>query len=423
LTDFYTKDINGLSGGIDIAHTQNLFDDLGAFVKSPNGLETVARRDVSLLAIVRPTDDSTALAQANVYYTHLERNYSDPGSEYATLHISDDHYAELSGIRIQQSFHTAFHVTELGLQTERSQYASNGFSDSTQQSSMFNRAKRTISSVFATSARHPLEFAGIDLSARYDHYGNQPATSFGVGLQLYPLFGVELLGEAGVSFRFPTFQESSWADSTIQRPAPIQKEKHTLYRTGVRLYFGDHGGLSVTGFDRSVDDAIVFQPSRTSFENPAVRILNVPHVHTRGIAGDLHLRYGPFALEGTILYTHYLEADTMKLLVPDFVMSGELTYRNKFFNDALDAKFGVRSRFMNGQRGMTLNPRLMLYTENTDYNIGQWTRLDLFAILKIGDAYLTLSYENLLNADYLITPIYPMPNRTLRFGVNWVFID
>jgi hypothetical protein len=78
---------------------------------------------------------------------------------------------------------------------------------------------------------------------------------------------------------------------------------------------------------------------------------------------------------------------------------------------------------MNNQRGMTFNSRLMLYTEATDYTIGQWTRLDAFVILRIGDAYLTLSYENLLDANYLITPIYPMPARTLRFGVNWVFID
>jgi hypothetical protein len=78
---------------------------------------------------------------------------------------------------------------------------------------------------------------------------------------------------------------------------------------------------------------------------------------------------------------------------------------------------------MNAQHGMTINPQLMLYRENSDTTVSSWTRLDLFAILKIGDAYITLSYENLLNANYFITPVYPMPDRTFRFGINWVFLD
>jgi hypothetical protein len=66
---------------------------------------------------------------------------------------------------------------------------------------------------------------------------------------------------------------------------------------------------------------------------------------------------------------------------------------------------------------------MMLYEENTETNVGMWTRLDAFAILKVGNAYITLSYENLLDANYTITPVYPMPDRSFRLGVNWVFID
>ncbi len=105
------------------------------------------------------------------------------------------------------------------------------------------------------------------------------------------------------------------------------------------------------------------------------------------------------------------------------MMSGELSYRNKFFNNALDVKFGVRSHFMSAQRGMTFNPQLTLYREATDTTVNSWHRIDLFAILKIGDAYITLSYENLLSANYFITPVYPMPDRIFRLGVNWVFLD
>jgi outer membrane cobalamin receptor len=423
LTDFYTKDINGLNGGIDVARSQNVYDDVGAFVNSPNALETVSRRDVSLLAIGKLFEDSTSITQANAYYTHLLRDYTNPGSEFTPLTISDSHYAELRGIRVQQSFRSDFHETEIGVQSEHSQYAATGFFDSTARAGTVNSAKRTISSAFLTSSLRPTGYATVSLSARLDDFNNQPATSLGAGLKVFPVSLVGVFGEYGQSYRFPTFQESSWADSTIFRPSAIGKEKHTLFRAGVELHLGDDGLLSVAGYDRSVDNAIIFQPARTASGSRAVRILNVPNTHTRGIVGSLSAHYGPFAFEGTLLYTHYAEADTTKFLSPDLMMSGELSYRNQFFNNALDAKIGVRSRFMNAQNGMTFNPQLVLYREDDDTTVGSWMRLDLFAVLKIGDAYITLSYENLLNASYFITPVYPMPDRTLRFGVNWAFLD
>jgi outer membrane receptor protein involved in Fe transport len=263
----------------------------------------------------------------------------------------------------------------------------------------------------------------VSVSARFDEFNNEPASSVGAGLKLFPVSPVGIFGEYGRSSRFPTFQESSWADSTILRSSPIEKETHTFYRAGVELHLGDAGLLSVAGFDRSVEDAIVFQPAQTLYGSRAVRILNIPKTHTRGVAASLNVHYGPFAFEGTLLSTRYTETDTVKLLSPDLMMSGELTYRNKFFNNALDFKFGIRSHFMNAQHGMTINPQMMLYREYSDTTVSSWARLDLFAILKIGDAYVTLSYENLLDANYFITPVYPMPDRTFRFGINWVFLD
>lgn len=423
LTDFYSKDINGLNGGVDTSRSPNIYDDVGAFVNSPNALETVSRRDVSLLAIGKFFDDSTSVTQANAYYTHLLRDYSNPGSEFAQLSIVNSHYAELRGIRVQQSFRSEFHVTEFGLQSEHSQYASDGFYDSTAQAGAVNSAKRTISSAFLTSSLHPVDIVNISISARYDDFNNQSAPSFGAGLKIVPASLIGIFGEYGQTYRFPTFQESSWADSTILRPVAIGKEKHALVRAGVELHFGDSGLLSVAGFDRSVDNAIVFQPAQTTKGSRAVRILNIPNTHTRGIAGSLSAQYGPFAFEGTLLFTKYTEEDTARLLSPDVLMSGELSYRNKFFKDALDAKVGARFHFINGQRGMSFSPQWGVFTENLTGDIPSWTRLDLFAVLKIGDAYITISYENLLNANYYITPIYPMPDRTFRFGVNWVFLD
>jgi len=423
LTDFYTKDINGLNGGIDTVNSSNVFDDVGAFVNNPNAQETVSRRDASLLAIAKPFDDSSIVTQVNVYYTHLLREYTNPGSELAPLSISDSHYAELSGFRVQQSFHSGFHETEVGLQYEHSQYASNGLYDSTAQTETASSAKRNISSAFLSSTLHPLDVLDVNVSGRYDTYNDESAPSFGAGLKISPVSFVGVFGDFGQTYRFPTFQESSWTDSTIVRPFPIKKEKHTMYRAGVEFYLAHEALVSVSAFDRHVDDAIVFRSALTGSGSPAVRILNIPNARTQGVTGSLIANIGPFTLEATLLCTKCTEQDTADPLTPNFLATGELTYRNKFFKDALDLKVGARFRGMNNHRGLTFNPRLMIYSENSSGDVPPWSRLDLFAVLKIGDAYITLTYENLLNASYYITPVYPMPDRTFRFGVNWAFLD
>jgi hypothetical protein len=100
-----------------------------------------------------------------------------------------------------------------------------------------------------------------------------------------------------------------------------------------------------------------------------------------------------------------------------------VSYRDTFFKDKLDAKFGVRSQFYNRQRGMQFDPQTLSYVQNYTSIIGRSTSLDLFMILKIGDAHISLSWQNILNASYILSPIYPMPGRYIRIGVNWVFLD
>ena len=109
--------------------------------------------------------------------------------------------------------------------------------------------------------------------------------------------------------------------------------------------------------------------------------------------------------------------------MPDVILAGELSYRDTFFKDKLDAKFGVRSQFYNRQQGMQFVPQTLSYVQNYTSIIGRSTTLDLFMILKIGDAHILLSWQNVLNAPYILSPIYPMPGGHIRVGVNWVFLD
>ncbi|MGD0038027.1 MAG: hypothetical protein ABSC53_12145, partial [Bacteroidota bacterium] len=69
------------------------------------------------------------------------------------------------------------------------------------------------------------------------------------------------------------------------------------------------------------------------------------------------------------------------------------------------------------------DPQTLSYVQYNSDLIGRSTTFDLFLILKIGDAHFSLSWNNILNAGYILAPIYPMPGRNIRLGVNWVFMD
>jgi hypothetical protein len=223
--------------------------------------------------------------------------------------------------------------------------------------------------------------------------------------------------------RYPTFQERYWSDSTFLRTSEIQKEQHAFIRGGFTLYPKSNLEISLTGFQQNVKRAIVFQPAVTAGGSPAISISNIREVVIQGINGSAIIRYHKFEVFGVLTLTRYREVDTLKTLMPDIILAGEASYRDTFFKDKLDAKFGVRSQFYNRQRGMQFDPQTLSYVQNYTSIIGRSTTLDLFMILKIGDAHISLSWQNVLNTLYVFSPIYPMPGGHFRLGVNWVFLD
>jgi hypothetical protein len=47
----------------------------------------------------------------------------------------------------------------------------------------------------------------------------------------------------------------------------------------------------------------------------------------------------------------------------------------------------------------------------------------VYGTMQIGDAFLTLSWENVTDAPWLRAAVYPMPDRQFKLGVRWVFED
>jgi outer membrane cobalamin receptor len=409
LTDFYTKAGNGLNGGVDISHSASL-DAGGAFPVSEYAWDKRSRRDVTLSSIARIFADSSSTTHANIYYSTLEREYYNPSVRL----IDDFTQSSFWGAYLRQQFCMDSVRCTIGGAWERRK------SDSTRVLASHLESEQ---SLFLQAELRWIDIFVPSVSLRSTSLDGESSLNTSAGVKSAIADWLSLFADISWFDRFPTFQERYWSDSTFLRTSEIQKEQHAFIRGGFTLYPKSNLEISLTGFQQNVKRAIVFQPAVTAGGSPAISISNIREVVIQGINGNAIIRYHKFEVFGVLTLTRYREVDTLKTLMPDIILAGEASYRDTFFKDKLDAKFGVRSQFYNRQRGMQFDPQTLSYVQNYTSIIGRSTTLDLFMILKIGDAHISLSWQNVLNTLYVFSPIYPMPGGHFRLGVNWVFLD
>jgi outer membrane cobalamin receptor len=65
----------------------------------------------------------------------------------------------------------------------------------------------------------------------------------------------------------------------------------------------------------------------------------------------------------------------------------------------------------------------MVYAENAATSITPFSTLDLFGVFKIGDAFVNLTWGNVLDKNYLTVYPYPELGRHIRISINWIFLD
>jgi outer membrane cobalamin receptor len=405
LTDFYTKSANGLNGGV-----ANLLDEIGTHGFNKDAWDKRLRRDVTLNALARIFSDSSSTTQATAYYSTLEREYYNRSGGF----IDDFTRSSFWGARFQQLLRFDSILCNFGGTWETRK------SDSTRVLASHRESERTL---FMQTEFGFVKLFVPSVFVRSTWFDGEHSFSTGAGIKSSPTDWLMVFGDVSWFDRFPTFQERYWTDSLFSRVNSIQKEQHAFYQVGLNIQAGANIQVSLTGFQRTVQHAIVFQPALSPGGFPAISISNSKEVLIQGMNGSAGIHWSKFELFGVMTLLRYKEASVIKTLMPDIILAGEASYRDTFFKEKLDAKFGVRSCFSNRQQGMQFDPPTLSYVENKASILGRSTTLDLFMILKIGDAHVSLSWKNIFNTLYILSPIYPMPGRHIRLGVNWVFMD
>jgi len=121
-------------------------------------------------------------------------------------------------------------------------------------------------------------------------------------------------------------------------------------------------------------------------------------------------------------YTYQSFENVDAKMLPTLYGSAEVYYQHLAGSSI--GRLGVRVRGNSEVSGMTYSPIVnsMVRFQEGVIN-GGFNGIDLFASAKLGDAFVRLTYMNILNQSYGYVPIYPQLDGNFRISVGWAFFE
>ena len=130
----------------------------------------------------------------------------------------------------------------------------------------------------------------------------------------------------------------------------------------------------------------------------------------KGFGANLNLNYWKLILESKSSY--YSQETNTLIGVPEFQTQTGLYFKDILFNSNLDLKTGFVF-YYTGKNNVFTNEHGVLEVPSSN-------KLDFTLAGEIQKtAIIYFLWQNLLGNNYYITPYYPMPSRSIRFGVAW----
>ncbi|MCX7984090.1 MAG: hypothetical protein N3A63_04200 [Bacteroidetes bacterium] len=404
----------GINFGVQYPQSEDLYDAVRAQVLDDNAFEKHYRHDYSLNVLGYPTADTAVRTTLTLYATTLEREFRNPPSYTTDPNITLATKSHYEGYLLQQSIPLSFITGTVGY------YRYHVGVDSTR---TLPSLSETSTVLFGSLTANVYGLVTPTFAYRKEYKRTKKPETIAASLDFHPAPWLSLTLHRTWTDHLPTLLEMYWTDSLYIRSMPIKMEHHILTLVGITVRCYDELTLSLTAYQRTISQPLVYQTTLTSYGTPALHVFNKQKASVEGITARLHATFASFEFTATAHGSTYTENDTNKILTPTLTATGEFSYRQTFFNNALDMKLGIRSAFIDRENGMQYHPALNVFSESKTPILRRAILFDLFGIFNIGDAHVSISWTNITNRKYILTPMYPMPLSTVKLGVHWEFID
>ncbi|MBI3193933.1 MAG: TonB-dependent receptor plug domain-containing protein [Ignavibacteriae bacterium] len=416
-SEMYNQTRTGLNGGLDtLTLPIDYYDKIDAILRNEDAYEKITRHDVQLGMAGRFFSDSNSITSLTLFHSTNLREYRDenPPIPYNNIFLQQDHWSQWYGARLTHNF--LFFGNEINLGAE---FQSRGVIAS----SVMNQEFRNNKSIWIKDRYEVLD-AGLVVSGygRYEHEPNQYALSsgFDVSYQLFSSLNVH--GGISKSIRSSTLQEELWKDSVVDSWLPLSHEQHEVREVGLKLNLSNLE-LHLSSFQRTIVSSLENFSSFSANPFPNIFIDTFNERKIQGVNGLVKFRYGLFIAEGMFQYLSITNDGNEDTRYPNWNASGGIYLWDKFFDEHLNIKVGFRGRLVSAHDGVEFNPQAQMYVPSKYWKVKSVAVGDFVLLAHIGDADIHLILENMLGRDYILVPYFPMPDRTLRFGLNWQFLD
>lgn len=130
-------------------------------------------------------------------------------------------------------------------------------------------------------------------------------------------------------------------------------------------------------------------------------------------------------ISNKITYQHASSESPVR--IPEFVSEHSVFYENKLFKKALKFQVGLDVFYHSSYFADTYMPATGQFFLQDEKRIGAYPVIDFFMNFKIRRARMFFKIDHLndgvIGYDYYSALHYPLPGRTLKFGVSWMFFD
>jgi len=199
------------------------------------------------------------------------------------------------------------------------------------------------------------------------------------------------------------------------------KEKNFLVLAFFNIVLNDKTYLKMESYYRKIRD---YRNLRLIYDN---EILNdyyieiIDELNNYGGAVNFESQLFNFINYTLSLKLNFSDSQIKTKFLPEISFYSNIFYQYKPSKNIL--RIGIESNFASGFEGYRFIPLFRSFIL-TDYKIdGNLQYLTPYVFLKISNATVRASFENVLNSNYYNIAVYPGLRRNFRLSFNWTFLE
>ncbi len=397
------------SGGIEIKNINNIFDRISAVPKFQGLDERVFRHDITLSATRKLDSSGNNSIALNLYFSNSDWDRSsgrnikfDDKDTNRRVYNYSNHYLGIDGrydfSPIDEISLKIGGIAELDYLDKTFLHTNfNGLS-----SAVYGLATMKISDIMLLSG-------GARIFSKYGNYG----LSYGAKQITYFSQKMNLMLDLSYSDRLPFPVEG----------LKLNSEQHILFLGELNYKFEDSTKLIFGGYLRSIFSPILANTVNNYTYGNFLEYFNGNNINRLGA----YLEYSQKILgDYTIILKglFQLGIDNEGNVKKDYpLFNANLRFFYTYAIGKSQISFGLESGFLTSFTGNNFYPIHRTFYAG-DYESGfMTTGLNTFAEIKLGNAFVKISLNNVLNNHYYYVALNPMFERNFRLSANWSFLE